>query len=259
MQRPTILKTPFFVYVGVKVIPVLDILRGEVVQAVAGERHSYKPIKSLLLDSSNPLYMARAFKEVLARTALYAADLDAIMGSGDNSGVLREIKQTLNFTMMVDAGVESLEDAEKAVKQGFDYVVLGTESLPSLSMLKKIVDSPIRHRVIASLDIKFQRTLSRCIELSGLEPLVAADLLYRNGVRRLILLELDRVGTLRGPNLRLLEDVCRIPFDEVFAAGGIRNKDDLWSLKKMNISGVLVASALHTGSLTRKDLLDVEV
>lgn len=251
-------KTPFIDYEGVKVIPVIDILGGDVVHAVAGERHHYKPIKSVLVDSSNPIQVARAFKEKLARTFLYVADLDAIMGSGDNSGVLWEIKQKFNFTMMIDAGAATLDDAVRLIKQGFDFVVLGTETLHSLDALKNIMDSSIGERVIASLDVKLQKTLSECAELSGLEPMGAANLLYEYGVRRLILLELDRVGTLKGPNLNLLGELCRIPFDEVLAGGGIRDKDDLWALKKLNISGVLVASALHTGRLTLKDLAKVE-
>ncbi len=252
-------KTPFIGYVDVKVIPVLDILGGEVVHAVAGERQHYKPIKSTLVDSSNPLQVARAFREKLARTFLYAADLDAIMGSGDNNELLRQIKQRFNFTMIVDAGAATFDDAIKLVKQGFDYVVLGTETLCSLDALKSIMDSPIRERIIVSLDVKLQRTLSRCIELSGLEPVEAANLLHEYGVRRLILLELDRVGTLKGPNFKLLEKMCRMPFDEVFAGGGVRDRDDLWALKKLNIRGVLVASALHTGRLTLGDLIEVEV
>jgi len=243
----------------VKVIPVLDILGGEVVHAVAGERHLYKPIKSVLVDSSNPLSVARAYREKLARNSLYVADLDAIMGSGDNSRVLEQIKQTFNFTMIVDVGAATLDDAMRLINRGFDYVVLGTETLRSLDALKDIMKTPIGERVIASLDVKFQRALSKCIELSGLEPVEAAKLLYEYGVRRLIFLELDRVGTLKGPNFKLLENLCRMPFDEVFVGGGVRDKDDLWALKKLNVSGVLVASALHTGRLTLKDLLDVEV
>jgi len=241
-----------------KVIPVLDILGGEVVQAVAGERHLYKPIKSILVNSPNPLDVARAFREKLARTFLYAADLDTILGSGGNSKVLGEIKQRFNFTMMVDAGAATLNDALNLIQQGFDYVVVGTETLRSLDALKDIIDSPIKERIIVSLDVKYQRTLSSCVELSGLEPLKAANLLYGYGVRRLILLELDRVGTLQGPNLNLLREACKIPFDGVFSGGGVRDKDDLWALKKLGLSGALVASALHTGRLTLKDLLEVE-
>jgi len=259
MRRPTILKTPFIVYSVVKVIPVLDILGGEAVHAVTGERHLYKPIKSVLVDSSNPLSVARAYREKLARNSLYVADLDAIIGLGDNSRILEQIKQTLNFTMMIDAGAATLDDVMRLINRGFDYVVLGTETLRSLDALKDIMNSPIGERVIASLDVKLQRALSRCIELSGLEPVEAAKRLYENGVRRLIFLELDRVGTLRGPNFKLLENLCRMPFDEVFAGGGVRDRDDLWALKELNISGVLVASALHTGRLTLKDLLDAEV
>lgn len=241
-----------------KIIPVIDILCSRVVHAVAGERHLYRPIKSTLVDKDDPLEVARAFKERLRRDTLYVADLDAIMGSGNNIEVVKRVRQTLNLKVMIDAGVSSFNEAEKIIKQGFDYVVLGTETLQELNELKEIVGSAFGERVIASLDIKLQKTVSKCGRLKGLNPVEAAKTLHQLGVERLIVLELDKVGTLQGPNLELLREVCKTPFEEVLVGGGVRGKEDLVKLATLNVKGVLVATALHNGSLKLEDLLEVE-
>lgn len=235
----------------------LDIMAGRVVHAVAGERHLYKPVKSLLVHTSDPFEVAAAFKEKLRRNVLYVADLDSITGSGENTDVVKRIKQVLNLTVMVDAGAGNLVEAEKILQQGFDFVVVGTETLEELDELRKILHSPSGDKVITSLDIRAHRTLSNCGELKGLEPMEAAETLYHIGVRRLIVIDLDRVGTLQGPNFKLLEAVRKLPF-EVFVGGGVRSRYDLLELKALGVRGVLVASALHDGSLVLEDLLDAE-
>ncbi|MEM1995229.1 MAG: HisA/HisF-related TIM barrel protein [Nitrososphaerales archaeon] len=241
-----------------KVIPVIDILDGKVVHAVAGERSRYQPIKSAVVNTHDPVEVARAFKERLKRDTIYVADLDAIIGLGENIDLVKRIKHSLSLTVMLDGGVSSFAEANRIIQQGFDYLVLGIETLQRLDELKQMIKSPFAERVITSLDVKAQKTLSECEELRGLDPIDAANILYQIGVKKLILLELDRVGTLKGPNFKLLEELCSTPFKEVLVGGGVRNKQDLLKLKELNINGVLVASALHNGALKLEDLLDVE-
>jgi uncharacterized protein related to proFAR isomerase len=64
-----------------RVIPVIDILHGQVVHGIAGNRSSYQPIQSRLTASTHPLDVAKAFHEVFGFTKLYVADLDAIRSS----------------------------------------------------------------------------------------------------------------------------------------------------------------------------------
>ncbi|MFN3622279.1 MAG: HisA/HisF-related TIM barrel protein, partial [Nitrososphaerales archaeon] len=220
--------------------------------------HNYKPVRSTLVNTHDPLDVATTFKVKLKRDTIYVADLDAITGSGENTDLVMRIKHALNLIVMLDGGAGNFADVKKIIQQGFDYVVLGTETLQRLDELKKTLESPFAERVITSLDVKAQKTISECRELKGLDPIEAAKILHQIGVKRVILLELDRVGTLQGPDFKLLEDVRMIPFEEVLIGGGARNKQDLLTLRKLNVNGVLVASALHNGSLKLEDLLNVE-
>jgi phosphoribosylformimino-5-aminoimidazole carboxamide ribotide isomerase len=53
---------------------------------------------------------------------------------------------------------------------------------------------------------------------------------------------------------RLRDD---FPTVELVAGGGVRGREDLEQLAEVGVDGALVATALHTGALTRSDLVSV--
>jgi len=73
----------------VKCIFVFDILNGAVVHALRGERSRYKPVAefSQVIESSDPLLIMDELRPV----QVYVADLDMIMGRGNNMELIQEI------------------------------------------------------------------------------------------------------------------------------------------------------------------------
>lgn len=73
--------------------------------------------------------------------------------------------------------------------------------------------------------------------------------------RRVIVMTLARVGSGEGPDLaRLASIVTRAGAREVFAAGGVRNAEDVKALQGIGVAGALVSTALHRGAITTGDL-----
>ena len=73
--------------------------------------------------------------------------------------------------------------------------------------------------------------------------------------QRVIVMTLARVGSGAGPDLRRLATIQSIASGrEIYAAGGVRNADDLWALKEVGVSGALIATALHERQIVRSDL-----
>ncbi len=62
-----------------QMIPVLDLLDGHAVRAVRGERSRYRPIRSSLCATSEPIAVAQALVAATLARTLYVADLGAIM------------------------------------------------------------------------------------------------------------------------------------------------------------------------------------
>lgn len=238
-----------------KIIPVLDLMKGLVVHAVKGERERYQPVQSILASSADPLEVARCLQMETTCRAFYIADLDAIQGKGHNRDAIGKIASQLEADLWVDAGVTDAESADRLVTAGADVVIIGSETLSGLEQIKRIGDSMAREKIIFSLDMAGGRVLSRTEALNGIEPLKALARLTGEGLERIILLTLDAVGSGSGPDLALLKRAKReFPHHTFIAGGGVKTPDHLQALSAAGISGVLIATSLHRGWITGRDI-----
>jgi phosphoribosylformimino-5-aminoimidazole carboxamide ribotide isomerase len=235
------------------IIPVMDILNGVVVHAAGGRRSEYQPLKSVLCTSAEPVEVALAFK-ALGFGELYVADLDAIMGGGANSSVLRQMADTTGLRLMVDAGIADLEGAQEALRSHISKVVIGTETLPSISFVAEAVTLLGRERVVVSLDLKGEEVIGGFKFGRFREPVSLLREFQRVGVDQIIVLDLARVGSQAGVNMPILKEVLRNMSGRVLIGGGIRDIKDLVDLKDVGVFGVLVATALHSGRIYPEEL-----
>jgi phosphoribosylformimino-5-aminoimidazole carboxamide ribotide isomerase len=110
-------------------------------------------------------------------------------------------------------------------------------------------------KLILSLDIVGGRVLSGAQSLKDLEPLKALERLVLEGLERFILLTLDAVGTGGGPDLSLLHRAQRVfPRLTLIAGGGVKTPEHLRALSATKVDGVLVATSLHRGWITGRDI-----
>jgi uncharacterized protein related to proFAR isomerase len=227
------------------IIPVLDLKRGHVVRARAGDRANYHPIVTPLASGSTPAAVLRGLLDLAPFCSVYVADLDAIAGVGGHREIIRAIgRETPELEIWLDGGFVGMADAREALQPGL-RPVLGTESLAGPAALADAVAVLGRSRVILSLDYRGGRFL-------GLPEIEHNFELWPD---RLILMTLDRVGMGEGPDLAALQAlVRRAEGRAVFAAGGVRGEADVAALRASGVAGALVASALHDGSFAQPTL-----
>jgi phosphoribosylformimino-5-aminoimidazole carboxamide ribotide isomerase len=236
-----------------KIIPVMDLLAGVVVHAVRGMRSEYKPLRSVLCASAEPLNVALTFK-ALGFGELYVADLDAIMGERTDFSILEQIADATGLRLMVDAGVADLERSEKLLKSHVSKVVIGTETLHSIGFVGEAIKVFGRERVVVSLDLRGEKVESG-FEFGGFRgPVSLLREFQRMGVNQIIVLDLTRVGTEAGVNMPVLKEVLRNFSGKVYVGGGVRDIRDLVELKNVGVFGVLVATALHLGRISLEEL-----
>jgi phosphoribosylformimino-5-aminoimidazole carboxamide ribotide isomerase len=228
-----------------QIIPVVDLLGGQVVRAVRGDRAAYRPIDSSLCEGSQPDVVAAALNERCASGRLYVADIDALTGNAPQAACLRRILDALpDVELWLDAGFTgraawerlraSLGDAAARV-----VPVYASESLASPEALEDC-GAIAGHDAILSLDRKGGIDLDSagCWTVPALWP------------RRVIVMTLDRVGAQGGPDLDALARVRALrPDAQVIGAGGIRDRRDLGAARAAGAYAWLVASALHDGGL----------
>jgi len=227
-----------------EIIPVIDLKGGQAVHARKGERQAYRPVKSPLCPDSAPLAVVRSYLELYPFRMLYVADLDAILRQGDNLSALEAIASTHpELSLWVDSGLGDATACAHWCARDLGVPVIGSETLNDFDLLEQMVAS--QQRFILSLDFKGDRFLGP----AGLE---ARSDLWPDDI---IVMTLARVGSGHGPDLtRLTEIRSTAPGCRCFAAGGLRDAGDLAELEQAGATGVLVASALHDGRLTAKDI-----
>lgn len=242
-----------------RVIPVIDILQGQVVRGVGGRRSEYRPIKSQIAADSRPATVARAFVERFGFDTAYVADLDAIM-HGSLAHTSWERIGSAGLGIWLDAGVGDYAAAQKiidccsAAAISLDLVA-GLESLQSPQELANI-QQLCGGRAIFSLDMRDGECLTRIPGWKSWSPAEVVGAAIRGGTHRVIVLDLADVGERGGTRTIELCRQIRNKYSniELVAGGGVRGVADLRALADAGCDTVLVASALHDGRLTREEI-----
>lgn len=240
-------------------IPVIDLLRGQVVRGVRGDRQAYRPITSALCRSSDPVTVARILCDHCDARQLYIADLDALMGGQAQVAVLRAVLQALpHVELWLDAG---FADAA-AARQTLGEMTAGNDAAPHLHLQLQLPIVPI----FGSESLASREALHDCFAgLAGARAVLSLD--RRDGKRldaagcwdaveawpeRVIVMTLERVGSGAGPDVETLRELQRLsPATSLIGAGGVRNAADLACAAESGAAAWLVASALHDLQLPR--------
>jgi len=227
-----------------KIIPVIDLKDGLVVHAKQGQRDDYRPIHTALCQSSALLEVLQAFLSLAEFDTFYVADLNAITGTGNHCVQLLSIMaQFPTITFWVDAGRLAELTMTELPKNWLP--VLGSESFNNQNLTE--LDA-LNKNFILSLDFLKDRMLG-------------ADALFndtKQWPKTVIVMTLDRVGSLQGPNLKKLAGYAtKYPDKSFVAAGSVRDMADLAALQNSGINHALIASALHSGQITSTDITNL--
>lgn len=230
-----------------QIIPVIDLLNGVVVHAKKGDRQHYQPIQSELTSSNEPLDIVAALLGLYPFTQLYIADLNAIQKSEDrihtNYSVVEAITQRYpDLTLWVDAGISNNAELNGWLKLDI-CPVIGSENFAEIGNYLALDHQ--NRSFILSLDFMPHG-------YQGPEELLNNTNYWPQDI---IVMSLANVGTNQGANQVLLDGVIAHAKNfNIYAAGGIRDVDDLMVLKKMGVHGALIATALHKNQISSSAL-----
>lgn len=231
-----------------QLIPVIDLLNGKVVHAKKGDRENYQPIQSLISSSSKPLDVMDALLAYYPFKQLYIADLNAIQKTGDNNlQAIKGIAQRYpDLKLWIDAGIANISDLALWNDRNFN-VILGSENFSGLDIFLQVKNQ---------LDAGF--ILSLDFMPDGYKGPLELINSTNHWPENVILMSLAHVGANLGFNTELVSRFRTYAHSHnIYAAGGIRDANDLATLKHAGISGALVASALHSKKISIQNIADL--
>ncbi len=256
-------------------LPAVDVSGGQavrLVQGAAGTETSY----------GDPLDAALAWQRAGARW-IHLVDLDAAFGRGSNApllaGVIAKLAAAGQLSGAASGAVAAAEspgvtggrpaavelsggirdDASlaAALSTGCRRVIIGTAALEDPGWVRDVI---ARHgeRIAVGLDVRGTRLAARGWTSDGGDLLDALARLEADGCPRYVITDVTKDGTLRGPNLDLLRQVCARTERPVIASGGVSSLADLAaiaSLRLLGVEGAIIGKALYAGAFTLQQAL----
>jgi phosphoribosyl isomerase A len=192
-------------------------------------------------------------------TWVHLVDLDAAFGRGSNAPLLAEVIDRLDVAVELSGGIRDDESLRAALATGAARVNIGTAALEDPPWCDRVVGE-YGERVAIGLDVRGHTLSARGWTRDGGDLFEVLERLEKAGCRRYVVTDVHRDGTLTGPNLDLLREVCARTGRPVIASGGVSSLDDLRALATLEphgVEGVIAGKALYAGAFTVAEALAV--
>jgi len=232
-------------------LPAVDVKDGQAVRLVRGE----------LANQSNygaPLDAALDFQSAGAEW-IHLVDLDAAFGTGSNHEILADVIKKLDIKVELSGGIRNEESLKRALDTGCERINLGTAALENPDWTASVV-SRFGERIAVGLDVRGHTLAARGWTKEGGDLFETIERLDRDGCSRYVVTDVNKDGTLQGPNLALLREVCSATNKPIIASGGVSTLDDVRALRaltEIGIEGSIVGKALYSGTFTLQEALAV--
>jgi 1-(5-phosphoribosyl)-5-[(5-phosphoribosylamino)methylideneamino] imidazole-4-carboxamide isomerase/N-(5'phosphoribosyl)anthranilate isomerase len=234
-----------------ELLPAVDVKGGQAVRLVQGELGSES-------NYGSPLDAALDFQNAGAEW-IHLVDLDAAFGIGSNAELLAEVIAKLDIKVELSGGIRDDASLERALATGCKRINLGTAALENPEWTEAVI-SKYGDRIAVGLDVRGRTLAARGWTKEGGDLFETIERLDRNGCARYVVTDVTKDGTLKGPNLELLKNVCAVAKAAIVASGGISSLADIKALKELvsvGVEGAIMGKALYAGAFTLSDALKV--
>ncbi|WP_334172507.1 bifunctional 1-(5-phosphoribosyl)-5-((5-phosphoribosylamino)methylideneamino)imidazole-4-carboxamide isomerase/phosphoribosylanthranilate isomerase PriA [Sinomonas sp.] len=234
-----------------ELLPAVDVADGQAVRLVQGEAGSETSYGA-------PLDAALAWQNDGAEW-VHLVDLDAAFGRGSNRELLADVVRQLTVKVELSGGIRDDESLDAALGLGAARVNLGTAALEDPAWTARAIER-YGDKIAVGLDVRGTTLAARGWTKEGGDLWEVLARLEDAGCSRYVVTDVTKDGTLRGPNVGLLREMCERTDKPVVASGGISSLDDLRALRELvplGVEGAIVGKALYAGKFTLPEALDV--
>jgi len=234
-----------------QLLPAVDVVDGQAVRLVQGEAGSET-------SYGDPMAAARAWESAGAEW-IHLVDLDAAFGRGSNAELLADMVAKLDVAVELSGGIRDDDSLASALATGARRINLGTAALENPEWTARVI-AEHGERIAVGLDVRGTTLAARGWTREGGDLWEVLERLDRDGCSRYVLTDVTKDGTLRGPNLELLRQVCAATDAPVIASGGVSSLADIAQLRELveiGVEGAIVGKALYAEAFTLSEALDV--
>ena len=231
-----------------KIIPAIDLMNGEVVRLFKGDPNQKT------VYSKNPVEIAKKWENSGA-DMLHLVDLDATIGLGENYETIREISKNISIPVQVAGGLRDITKIASTLDFA-ERVVIGTLAMQlkqseQEQILLEMITQFGKDRLVISIDhVNGEIVTHGWQKNTGVKLLNATNEFTNDGFSEFLTTNVSKDGTLEGPDIMSLKQICQINGTNIIASGGISKLEDVEEIKKCNPYGVILGKALYEGLIS---------
>ena len=234
-----------------ELLPAVDVREGQAVRLVQGELSNQTSYGS-------PIDAALDFQSAGAEW-IHLVDLDAAFGTGSNHELLADVIGQLDIKVELSGGIRDEESLARAIATGCARINLGTAALENPEWTASVI-SRFGDLIAVGLDVRGHTLAARGWTRDGGDLFETIARLDKDGCSRYVVTDVNKDGTLKGPNVELLKEVCAATKRPVIASGGVSTLEDLEQLRlltQIGVEGAIVGKALYARAFTLEDALRI--
>ena len=237
-----------------QLLPAIDVRAGRVVRLEQGDFARER------VFADDPVEVATAYARAGADW-LHLVDLD---GARTGRSMLPElVKQLLATGLKIQAGggLRSDTDVQQLLEAGAGRVVIGSLAVRDAPQVCAWLRRFGPERVTVALDVRrhnhdWQVASAGWMETSGVTLDQLLPRYVEAGLRHLLCTDIERDGTLKGPNFELYRHVRqRAPGVQLQVSGGVRALNDIKTARDCGAAAVVLGRALLEGRFSLAEAL----
>jgi phosphoribosylformimino-5-aminoimidazole carboxamide ribotide isomerase len=234
------------------VIPAIDILDGRCVRLYQGD---YSQSQTF---NENPVEVAKQWADQGA-TRIHLVDLDgAKAGQPVNQKTIEAIVKAVDVPVQLGGGLRNYASVANILALGVERAILGTVAVEQPELVGQLCQE-FPGQIVVGIDARNGKVATKgWLETSEVLATDLADRMAKLGVAAIVYTDIQRDGTMAGPNIPALRELASAVAIEAIASGGISSITDLLSLlalEPLGVKGAIVGRALYTGDIILKEAI----
>ena len=233
-----------------QILPAIDIKEGQAVRLFKGDINQKTVVNPDVIGQSKIFAQAGI-------DFIHVVDLDgALDGRATNRDLIAKLKKESGLGVEVGGGIRTLEQIEDYLAVGIDRVIIGSMAVKNPDFVKAALEKFGSDKIVVGIDAKNGMVATEgWLETSNVDYISLAKAMEKNGVTLFVYTDVDRDGTLTGPNFEHYERlVAELTTAKVIASGGIAEQSDLVKLQEIGVAGTIVGKAYYNGNISLEEL-----
>lgn len=233
-----------------QILPAIDIKEGQAVRLFKGDFNQKTVVNPDVIGQSKIFAQAGI-------DFIHVVDLDgALDGRATNRDLIAKLKKESGLGVEVGGGIRTLEQIEDYLAVGIDRVIIGSMAVKNPDFVKAALEKFGSDKIVVGIDAKNGMVATEgWLETSNVDYISLAKAMEKIGMTLFVYTDVDRDGTLTGPNFEHYERlVAELTTAKVIASGGIAEQSDLVKLQEIGVAGTIVGKAYYNGNISLEEL-----